>query len=286
MKGKRGAAFCASCGAPLPPVSPSGYSEGNRSAWIGAAISAAALIVALLGLSASGVLRFGAPKTTPSLPAIADKPKPTLQVPKDPEVAMPDDIRAWLEHLERIEKRRVSLAKEQIRMLMIDSSEFQATAYADTLKALLGEDPTTGEIPPEYDSRKKAEKIVDSVRPDWKDLAVEFEAMPPPAECQAMAAKYSQVLRETGATTGDIIDTMYSSGGDPSTTIDKLQEIMKSHQQQIDKPAIEVDHAVQDICDKYNTRKWFDIHGDVGGGGLFSSPNLPGLGGSIGGLGG
>jgi hypothetical protein len=244
------------------------------------------LALALIGLSAAGVLQFGAKAPEPSLTAFGNRPKPSLQAPRDPGKEMPDDIRAWLEHLERIEKMRVQLAKDQIRMLMIDASEFQATAYADTLKSLLGEDPTgPGDIPPEYDSKKKAEKIVESVRPDWKALAEEFEAMPPPAECQEMAAKYSQVLRETGATTGDIIDAMNNGGSDPSVVIDKLQALIKSHREHIDKPAIEVDLAVEDLCDKYDTRKWFAIAGDVGSSGSLMSPNLPGMGG-VGGLGG
>jgi len=266
----------------MPPSPPGGYADTRRATWIGAGIAAAALGVALVGLNAAGILRFTAKGPDPSLRATGEKAPVAL---RSPEVMMPDDIRAWLEHLERIEKERVSLAKEQVRMLMIDASEFQSTAYADSLKALLGEDPESTEIPPEYDSKKKATQIVDSVRPAWKALAEEFEAFPPPDECQPIAAKYSQVLRETGAVTGDIIDTMQEFGGDPSATIDKLQGIMKSHTNQIDKPAIEVDHGVQDICDKYNTRKWFDIVGNVGGGGSLLSPNMPGLGG-VGGLGG
>lgn len=282
-KSQRGAAFCASCGAALPPGPPAGYGNTARATWIGAGISAAALTLALVGLNAAGILRLTGNRPEPTLRSTAEKAPPTT---RKVQAGMPDDIRAWLEHLERIEKQRVALAKEQVRMLMIDASEFQATAYADSLKALLGEDPGSTEIPPEYDSKKKASNIVESVRPAWKSLAEEFEAVSPPEECMPIAAKYSQVLRETGAVTGDIIETMTTFGSEPSTAIDKLQGIMKSHTKQIDQPAIEVDQGVADICDKYDTRKWFDVVGNVGGGGSLYSPNMPGLGNLGGGLGG
>lgn len=269
----------------MPPAPPPSYDEGRRSVWIGAGITAAALALAVIGLSAAGVLRFGAPKVEPSLPAYAQKPKPSLQLPREPGVSMPNDIRAWLEHLERIEKARVRLSKDQIRNLMIDKSELDATAYADVLKSFLGEGYTSGETPPEYDSKNRASEIVDSIRPDWKALAEEFETVPPPEECREIAGKYSQVLRETGAASKDVNDIMERLGGDPHEAIKKLKDLLKSHETRIDKPAIEVDHAVEDICDKYDTRKWFDIAGDIGNGGSLMSPNLPGLGG-MGGLGG
>lgn len=235
---------------------------------------------ALIGLSAAGMLRLGRPETSPVLPVAAPERKPVLHTEAPKGTKMPDDIRDWLEHLRQTEERRIDLTKEQIRHLTIASSEFQASSYADTLKSFLGDPSETPEMPPDDASKKKAADIVDAVRPEWKKLAEEFEARTPPDECREMAAKYDQALRETGATTGDIIDTMYNLGSDPHQTIAKLEEIMKTHKERIDKPATEVDDAVAAICRKYETRKWFDIHGDIGNGGSpLSMPSMPGMGG-------
>lgn len=247
---------------------------------MGALITFFAVALGLAGLNAMGMLRLGRPQTAPTLPVVAPKPNPVLNEPAPVSTKMPDDIRDWLEHLRQTEQKRVDLAKDQIRHLTIASSEFQASSYANTLKSLIGEEAQNQEMPAEDANKKRAADIVSSVRPDWKKLAEEFESRTPPAECQEIAAKYSQALRETGATTGDIIDTMYNLGSDPQQTIAKLEEIMKTHKERIDKPALEVDEGVAEICRKYDTRKWFDIQGNIGGGsGSLAMPALPGMGG-------
>ncbi len=276
----RNAAFCSACGGAVPPGAPAAAPNSGRSVWMGALITFAAVALGLAGLNAAGMLHLGRPQTAPVLPTIVQKPKPVLDEPAPQNTKMPDDIRDWLEHLRRTEEKRIDLTKEQIRHLTIASSEFQASSYADTLKALLDDGSENRDMPPEDASKKKAADIVDAVRPEWKDLAESFETRTPPEECREMAAKYDQALRETGATTGDIIDTMYNLGSDPHQTIAKLEEIMKNHKERIDKPAAEVDDAVAAICRKYDTRKWFDIHSDIGAGGsgILALPSIPGVG--------
>ncbi len=188
---------------------------------------------------------------------------------------MPDEIRDWLTHLEAIERQRIELASEQVRTLTRNMTEFQVTEYANTFKDLLGGDPTEGEIAPPPGGVQKAGKIAEGVRPAWAALTKDFNARQTPRECQAIADNYDQALRETGATVGDIIDILYETGGSPQEAIGKLESIMGKHKDAIDKRAVLADKQVQEICDKYETRKWFTIKGDIGSGGMLSMPTLP-----------
>lgn len=244
----------------------------NPSKYIGVGLVGAILLIGIIGLGAAGLLRFTAPPSKPVLPVVTSEPTPTLKRPATDQ--MPDDIRAWLNHLEAIERQRIDLAQEQVRNLTRNMSEFQVTEYANTFKDLLGGDPTEGEITP-TEGVQKAGKIAEGVRPAWAALTRDFNAKGPPDECQPIADNYDQALRETGATVGDIIDILYGLGGSPQEAIGKLEGIMSKHKDGIDKKAVEADKQVQAICDKYGTRKWFTIKGDIGSGGMLSMPTLP-----------
>lgn len=187
---------------------------------------------------------------------------------------MPDHVRSWLEHLERIEKKRIELAQTQIMGLLVSMEEIKGAELGDMLGEVLGGDPTQGERT-EAPSVGKAKDIANGVRPQWKELASEFETKEPPEECQNIAGEYRQTLRETGATVSDIIGVINNEAGEPQTAIQKLREIMTNHKTMIDEPAKRADTGVAQICDKYGVRKWFDIKGDVGGGGLFAMPSIP-----------
>src|SRR5262245_56555288 len=96
VKAPKGAAFCPSCGGPLPPAAPAtGYGSNARSVWMGAGIAGAALAAALVGLKMAGVLQFGAPKSADSLQVMAPKTTPSLARP-GVKIVMPNDIRDWL----------------------------------------------------------------------------------------------------------------------------------------------------------------------------------------------
>lgn len=235
------------------------------------AVAVGAMALAVIGLSMSGLLRFKAPEA-PQAPIVkATEVAPPVVRSKD---GMPDDVRAWLEHLERIERKRIELAQTQIMGLLVSMEEIKGAELGDALADILGGDPTQQEQR-EAPSVGKAKQIADEVRPKWKELAVEFEAKEPPEECKTVAGNYDQALRETGATVSDIIGVINTEAGEPQTAIQKLREIMTNHKKMIDEPAKRADTGVGDICDKYGVRKWFDIKGDVGGGGLFAMPSIP-----------
>jgi len=234
------------------------------------ALGAAGLIVA--GLAFSGLLRVRAPSAPPG-PIVKAEPTVPL-VTKAPErKVMPDDIRAWLEHLEETEKRRIDLSQRQIMSLMVEMQQLKASEFTDALSELMGDPFDEGKQ--EAPTIEKAKSIANDVKPAWQDLQTFFESMPPPEECRTIAADYGQTLQETGATVSDILGIVATASGDPQGSVEKLRGIMKSNKAMIDEPAVRADHGVQAICDKYETRKWFEIKGDVGGGGLFAVPSIP-----------
>jgi len=194
---------------------------------------------------------------------------------KDP-VTMPDDIHKYLEFLEEIERQRVSLAKEQITHAMVVMTQLQGLGgMKDLLKGLADPDaPVTPNTGPRDDATQDAT----AMRKKWRELSDKFESYPPPGECLPISRSYDDCLTGTGRMVSEILDSLNKASEDPEKAINALQGLQGTSAGRIDKFGKATDDGVQKICDKYDTRKWFSITGDVGGGGL--------LGGGLGGLGG
>lgn len=243
----------------------------GRSFWWGTVVGLLAIGGLMAVLFATGVLQLRGNPPQAAITQQGTVPPPiTAKGPKQ----MPDDVRAWLEHLERIERKRVALAQKQLAQVLVVGTQLKGTGIADILGSMLsdGEESTT---PPEIE---KAQSTIADVRKPWAELADEFNTLPPPPGCQEVAVAYDQTLRETGATVGDIQDVVTNAMADPQAAIEKLQAIRGSHTSSIDDAATRTDKGVQAICDAYDTRKWFSITRDVGGSmpGL-TMPNIGGI---------
>lgn len=285
-----GAAFCMHCGQPLPQPTqavPAQMSAGpapafpvqpktNAAMW-GIIVGVLALLGTVAGLMASGMLKVGASKNDPAIRAQGSTPPPLLTAQgSDPDpgvkaygerVVMPDDVRKWLEHLEETERRRVETAKDQIMSLIVLKSSLGPGGVAAAIKGILGDGEE--EIPPTRDVEQAS---ADLQRP-WRELNEFFNSVQPPEECVPIRNKYDIPLRETGTQIRDIEAILSSAGagGDPKELITKLNQIFEGHKSVVDKPAAETDAMVQQICNKYDTRKWFAIQGNVGGGSMMSA---------------
>lgn len=254
---------------------PSPNAEAKKKAWIFALIGALAVLALFGGLFASGALRFGAkqepmavlPATgkapPPALAATGKAPPPQLQV-QGKKVYMPDDVRAWLEHLERIEKRRMDMSHEQVAKAMEMLVALQAGGTMEMLNGLL-EEASGGEEVKTPGPVKETMGAAQSIRDKWRQLTTDFNSMPPPAECVPTRNEYDVTLRETGAMIGDIIGAVEGSTENRDAALAALMK-MRGKSTGIDKSAVKTDDLVQGICDKYETRKWFKITADVGGG--------------------
>lgn len=180
-------------------------------------------------------------------------------------VVMPADIRAWLEHLRRTEEKRMRLAETQLSEMMVSLTLLQGGDPLSNLGALLDEDDP-------LDSSAKAPSIEKTAndtlrqRKAWTELTAFFNSVQPPAECVPIRNEYDQVVRETGAMMGDIVGVVSDAGSNPQSALASLMRMQGKSKDRVDRPAAEADGLVGEICRKYNTRKWFDIQGDVGGG--------------------
>lgn len=213
------------------------------------------------------------------LTQIQGEPPPTgvAQVQAPDEVTMPEDIRRYLEFLEAIEKERVRLAKNQISEAMLQLTQLQGLGgMADMVNQLADPD----DVPKPNDGpRKQVETSAHDVRAAWRALSDKFAGTPPPSECLTLRNNYEECLTSTGRMVSEILDNIRQAADNPQKALSALQNMQGTSGDRIDVYGKKADNQVQDICDKYKTKKWFSITGDVGGGGLLGNGGLGGLGG-------
>lgn len=257
---------------------------GNKP-WLTGVLAAAGIIIATLGtLSATGALRafFGGGTNalkaegaggsnalsaegalgSDLLKARGSGTTPPLSA-RGERRYMPDDIRRWLEHLERIERTRGELCISQISSAMVDKMGLGSGASLDMAKKILAnpdEDPT----PPDKEMAESNKKHDIG----WADLEADFHSLPPPAECVPIRDKYQQTLDETRAMIDEITGHLENAAENPQAAIEALQRMIGTSSGRIDKNGIETDRLIGDICARYDTPKWFSINGDFGGGTL------------------
>jgi hypothetical protein len=90
-----------------------------------------------------------------------------------------------------------------------------------------------------------------------------FLSVPPPEECKPIRDAYAQAIEETTASIGDIGDHL--AAGD----IQALMGTKGKSAGTIDAPGKRADRLVGEICDKYNTPRWFSIASDITTEGVF-----------------
>ncbi len=179
---------------------------------------------------------------------------------------MPEDVRRWLEHLERIERRRVRMTEAHmaVAMQMIVAAQLGGMSMAD-IEAMLGGEERL--VPEEALSPlNKAASDMDSMRKEWTELTNDFNSLAPPQECVPIRSSYDQVVRETGAMIMDVIRAVGSADQDRTAALQTLLSMRGKSGSRIGVPADKADSGVARICDKYKTRKWFSIARDIGGG--------------------
>lgn len=208
----------------------------------------------------------GSAPTSELLKVYGSPPSSKLTQVEVEKISMPPEILAYLQHVERTEAMRVKIAREQLSSLMVDLTMVKgAGASLDALKDLADPESTGEEKPSprEHVGRSAAQK-----REDWNRLTDSFVAVSPPAECIKLRDDYNVALRETGAMFGQVMDALEQASTSPEAALTALQEMQNTSAPRIDQFAKDADRIIREICDKYLTRKWFDVTGDVGGGGM------------------
>lgn len=278
------------------PAFPSPDSANGKKTTTIAVVTALAMILAIFfGLKASGMLQLGA--TSPKLQALraeGEVPKqellksegtspqqdilraegstpnqdllraegsttPPILDRTQQSVVMPDDIRKWLEHLERIEKRKNDLSMKQLAQLTVLMQQMKVLgAGMDMLN-----DNGEGDSPQPTDTAKAK---FDDMRPEWNRLIADFNSYPPPAECKPIADDFYRAVSEVPGMNSDLAEILTGAAQDPASALEKVYKIQNTSVNVIDKFFGEADERIGRICRKYETRKWFEIKTDVGGG--------------------
>lgn len=217
---------------------------------------------ARLEAQAPGAVTRSESSAVPALQAYAEPAEATRDLQK----TMPADVRAWLEHLERIERRRQGMATDQVAGALVSLASIQgAGGAAAMLEGLLGGDATAPDPePPSVSLGKDAA----SWRAEWARLQEEFQSVAPPAVCVPVRNAYARALDGTAAMISEVVAQVENSAQDPKAAVAALSRLRGTSASRIDVAAAEADRGVGDVCSQYDTPKWFSIQPDVGGGAL------------------
>jgi hypothetical protein len=179
---------------------------------------------------------------------------------------MPDDVRRWLEHLQKIEQARVALAANQLTGAVKTLTSLQA---GDMSWAMGDGDDDNSQDAVKRKQNERAQKVggdMQSMQTAWRTLSNAFNAVPPPAECAGIKSNYDQVIGQTGSMILDIVAQLQSASNDPQSAVAALTAMQGQSKSKIDVPARAADQGVANVCRRYDTVKWFDIQSDVGAG--------------------
>ena len=282
------AIFCPNCGArfepspPDAPGSPGGELVLARTRGVGWRVAGAAILAALLGLWAAqvaGVWKVpgkGGPNGAlqalglapgPSVLPVGREPTPpAVQAGIRPGKTMPADIRAWLEHLEKVERHRVEVARKQLTQIVVTGTLAKLGGADEYLRSLAGlDDPGVQEPQQPHESLKGQ---VEAMRGAWAELVAELKTVPPPQRCTTLALDYERMLRETKGMIFDVIQVLSDPIGDQAQQADliaRLTQLKGKSKSRIDDVGRRCDRELGAICDEFETRKWFSIAEDIGG---------------------
>jgi hypothetical protein len=274
-----GAAFCPHCGQFLAAPAYGGVAlavpsaKKNTTAWAIAGTLLAVLIL-FFGLKAAGILQFGtkvagdslANKGQPAPDSLAQRAAPDpaaleQQGTKGP--GMPDDVRKYLEHVERIEKKKNELAARMIAEMQVFKDKLGTFGGAE---GLMNHDEDLGGDGQKPD--KETKDTFGDVKSRWEDLVNEFKSVPPPKPCVDLRDDYYRALSAIPGFAGDLSDVLNDLGTDPAGALQKVKGMQDTSSNSIDRYFGQSDTDVSTICNEYSTQKWFTISKDVGGGGL------------------
>jgi len=249
-------------------------------------IGLALLVVAVvLGIIGSGVLGLGRGMGGPVTLAANKLPGAVLPAKVDPSAPilgagiqggpvtenghevkqMPKHVLDWLKHLERTERRKVDLCGQQlgeagIMKKFMDIGGIHPGDFNDPEAAL---DKMPGE---------KEAATTEGLGEKWVTLITFFDSVPPPTECVPIRNSYSQHIQEVKAYMGQIHRIMQEIGTDMGDTekmkakLDECRKMLATDGSAIDAAGKSTDDLVQQICDEYGVKKWFNVRGDVGEG--------------------
>lgn len=215
-------------------------------------------LLAMRGTEAPPTLVQANAPTTPILPAKAEEPAPVLPA----ETGMPREILDWLEHLRKTDAERVSMTQQQVGAAM-------GKLVLHSVTSGLTQDQLFAEDGPQVEQASPTKAAAESFREiseSCAKLTKAFNDYPPPAECADIAAQYNTALQETEQMPLELASALDSFMQNPTGAQEAVVSAMGTSKNRIDAASIRADALVQAICDKYKTRKWFDLKPNVASG--------------------
>jgi hypothetical protein len=207
-------------------------------------------------------MQQAAPAPTPAMQDAAPAPSPILQ---DQPVTMPDDVRRWLEHLERIERARQALATQQLSSAVA----LLGNMKSQELQGAMDSDEDTTQDAARRRANQRASDYANSaegLRASWNELLGRFKSVPPPAACVGVQAQYLTALGQTGSMILELVNIARNANQNPQAALQALTAMQGTSTGRIDTAAKATDGAVLQVCQRYNTNKWFEIKADFGAG--------------------
>lgn len=257
--------------------------QKRQRTWL--AVGGATAIVAALfvGLMAAGALKFGAQapseKTLQAKGAAPDPgllakegkaPDNSLQKTAQAPSEMPEDVLAYLKHIEECERRKADIVGDQLAEATVLLQQNQALGAGMGLMDPYDQSQESAEDKPPSEYTRG--KVLD-FRPRWTELYDFFASVRPPQECQDLAEDYGKAMGEIPGQMGDLADAMNQLTGNPTEALQSLQKLKGKSYEGIDRYFARSDEQVGRICAKYNKPKWFNVKTDVGSGGLLGKLN-------------
>lgn len=267
--------FCLSCGKPVEgtrPVAPV-QQPGNKGLKIGA-IAAGLILVAVAAAAIYLIRGRGVTQATPvpnpnqspvvNAPNVPNGPqanvlqtdvkKPPLDANNPEKPKAPPEVVAYLDHLKKVEERRMALKTQEEGALLSIIPHLQV----DPLKQMLDwtDNPDSNKEPGK-DTEDKAKQMMDQLSRDWQQLAQFFQSVQAPDQCATLAAKYYDALRDVISTTNDVRSVLVN--GD----LDKAYA-MRGKSGRIDDKLTAADQELGNVCGRFGLEKSFSIRSDTG----------------------
>ncbi len=259
------ARFCSACGQPLAPtptVAPSASpvsmaqspNSNKRWLWVGLGVMALIALAFVLGTQsgffaraqvkpeeAPSILQAEAPPQAPSiLQAEPPPPAPSILQGEAPQPKqVPQHVLDWLEHLKRIEQKRQAM-------------ERNFNPAVDMLKDALAMRYSLEEDE-QQQRMQNLEQGYERYRQDWAGLMREYQSVPPPQECKALADTYYVAL-------GNYIRFMMQIEQSLETQdLNTLLNMRGSAQAEVDQKLSDADVELARLCQEMGIRKSFRI---------------------------
>jgi hypothetical protein len=264
--------------------------DRRKKIMLGSAAGVLVLLALVFGLRAVGALQFGASRpdsevlraegTAPQGDLLRAQgapplPPPVLQAEGTPadKRQMPPHVRAWLEHLERIERRKNELHSDQVTELSAQMSVFRSTSGIMTPDQVLQmTDPDSELVNPLADSLNK---IIAKMDQPWAQLRQEYVSMAPPDEVKELAQAYDEGLvgvRHNMQRLKDLVNSINLLSPEFEQQRDQAvqgaRDVRATHRRSVDQAFKDSDSLLGKVCSYFNERKWFSIQSDVSAGGF------------------